>query len=108
MDERRSMVEGMVEEAVAQGLEMRGVRHAKRQGVGIGRNTGAGVGQRELIGYIDSDCVASPGWLKELVPAFQDSQRAAVGGMIRAYDRDTLLGRYEDGCPSLFLGVRPQ
>ncbi len=76
--------------------------------MGIGRNTGAGVGQHELIAYIDSDCVASPGWLKELVPAFQDSQIAAVGGMIRAYDRNTLLGRYEDVCSSLFMGVRPQ
>jgi mycofactocin glycosyltransferase len=107
-DETRCMLQRMVQEASAHGLEMREVQHAKRQGVGISRNTGAGVGQHELIAYIDSDCVASPGWLKELVPAFQDSQIAAVGGMIRAYDRNTLLGRYEDVCSSLFMGVRPQ
>jgi hypothetical protein len=31
-----------------------------------------------------------------------------VGGMIRAYDLRPLLGRYEDVCSSLFMGVRPQ
>src|SRR5260370_38759209 len=57
---------------------------------------------------MDRECVASPGWLKELVPGFRDSEIAAVGGMIRAYDRNTLLGRYEDVCSSLFMGGRPQ
>src|SRR5260370_16976505 len=32
----------------------------------------------------------------------------AVGGMIRASERHSTLGRYEDVCSSLFMGVRPQ
>src|SRR5260370_5938407 len=32
----------------------------------------------------------------------------AVGGMIRAYERHSTFGRYEDVCSSLFMGVRPQ
>jgi mycofactocin system glycosyltransferase len=102
------MLQRIVQEAETHDLEMRVVRHAKRQGVGIGRNSGAEIAKYDLIAYIDSDCAASPGWLKELVPTFQNMRLAAVGGMIRAYDRNALLGRYEDVCSSMFMGGRPQ
>src|SRR6266566_1811371 len=88
--------------------ETRVLCHKQRQGVGISRNTGAEAARHDLIAYLDSDCVASPGWLRELVPAFQDERVAAVGGMIRAYDRKSLLGRYEDVHSSLFMGMQPQ
>lgn len=107
-DETKVTLQRMVQEAAAYDVEMRLVRHEKQQGVGISRNTGTGVAQHDLIAYIDSDCVASPGWLKELVPAFQDMRIAAVGGMIRAYECKTLLGRYEDVRSSLFMGMQPQ
>jgi len=107
-DETSSMLRRMAQEAAARGLEMRAVRHEQRQRVGISRNTGTQAAQHELIAYIDSDCIASPGWLKELVPAFRDTRVAAVGGMIRAYDRQSLLGRYEDVRSSLFMGMQPQ
>jgi len=107
-DETATTLQHLLQEAAAHGLEMHIVHHEKRQGVGVSRNTGAGAAQHELIAYIDSDCVASASWLRELVPVFQDTRIAAVGGMIRAYRRVTLLGRYEDVRSSLFMGVRPQ
>jgi len=107
-DETTTTLQHLLPEAAAHGLEMHIVHHEKRQGVGVSRNTGAGAAQHELIAYIDSDCVASASWLRELVPVFQDTRIAAVGGMIRAYRRVTLLGRYEDVRSSLFMGVRPQ
>ncbi len=107
-DETGSMLECLVKEAAIHDLEMRVARHEKQQGVGIGRNTGAEAAHYDLIAYIDSDCVATPCWLRELVPAFQDTQIASVGGMIRAYERNTLLGRYEDARSSLYMGERPQ
>src|SRR5216683_1966976 len=107
-DETATTLQHLLQEAAAHGLEMHIVHHEKRQGVGVSRNTGAGAAQHELIAYIDSDCVASASWLRELVPVFQDIRIAAVGGMIRAYRRVTLLGRYEDVRSSLFMGVRPQ
>ena len=107
-DETTTTLQHLLQEAAAHGLEMHIVHHEKRQGVGVSRNTGAGAAQHELIAYIDSDCVASASWLRELVPVFQDTRIAAVGGMIRAYRRVTLLGRYEDVRSSLFMGVRPQ
>ncbi len=107
-DETATTLQHLLQKAAAHGLEMHIVHHEKRQGVGVSRNTGAGAAQHELIAYIDSDCVASASWLRELVPVFQDTRIAAVGGMIRAYRRVTLLGRYEDVRSSLFMGVRPQ
>ncbi len=107
-DETIALLEQMAEEAIRGGLNLRVIRHERQQGVGVSRNTGAEAARYELLAYIDSDCVASPNWLKDLVPAFQDLRIAAVGGMIRAYERRTLLGRYEDVRSSLFMGVRSQ
>ncbi len=107
-DETGSMLQRLVKEAATHDQELRVIRHEKQRGVGISRNTGAEAAQYDLIAYIDSDCVASPVWLRELVPAFQDASIAAVGGMIRAYDRKTLLGSYEDVCSSLYMGERSQ
>jgi mycofactocin system glycosyltransferase len=107
-DETAGMLQRKVQVAETHDLEMRVVRHAKRQGVGIGRNSGVETAKYDLIANIDSDCVASPAWLKELVPTFQNMRIVAVGGMIQAYDRNTLLGRYEDVCSSMYMGGRPQ
>src|SRR5205085_4264359 len=103
-----STLQRLAQEAAVRDLEIHVVCHEQRQGVGISRNTGAQAARYDLIAYLDSDCVASPGWLKELVPAFQDTRVAMVGGMIRAYDRKKLLGRYEDVRSSLFMGMQPQ
>jgi len=84
------------------------MRHTQQRGVAESRNSGAEAARHDLLAYIDSDCVASPGWLAELVPTLQDTSIAAVGGMIRAYERQSMLGRYEDVRSSLFMGVRPQ
>jgi mycofactocin system glycosyltransferase len=107
-DETSSSLQRLVQEAATHDLEVRVVRHEKQQGVGNSRNTGAEAALYDLIAYIDSDCVASPGWLRELVPAFQDMRIAAVGGKIRANDRNTLLGCYEDVRSSLYMGERTQ
>ena len=102
------LLEQLEHEFTARGGRLRIVRHTERQGVARSRNSGAEIALSELLAYIDSDCVASPAWLAELVPAFSDASVAAVGGMIRAYERKSMLGRYEDVRSSLFMGVRPQ
>jgi len=107
-DETGTMLQRFIEETATHGWTIRVIRHPSQKGVGVGRNTAAQAASHELLAYIDSDCVASPGWLKELVPAFQDARTGAVGGMLRACDRTSMLGRYEDVRSSLFMGVRPQ
>src|SRR6266436_9607974 len=107
-DETSSLLQRLGQEAATHDLALQLLQHEKQQGVGISRNSGAEAAQYDLIAYIDSDCVASPNWLRELVPVFQDTRIGAVGGMIRAYDQKTLLGRYEDVRSSLYMGARSQ
>ena len=107
-DSTSTMLAKLMQEAVSHELSLRCIRHAFQQGAAISRNTGAETAKHDIIAYIDSDCVASPEWLHELVPLLQDTRIAAVGGMIRGYDRHTLLGRYEDSCSSLYMGAWSQ
>jgi len=96
------------EEFEARGIRMQIIRNAEQQGVAACRNTGARAAQFEVLAYIDSDCVASPSWLVELAPVLQDESVGAIGGMIRAYERESMLGRYEDVRSSLFMGMQAQ
>ncbi len=107
-DETGMMLQHLQQEATEYGFAVRTLRHEKRQGSGISRNSGTEITQYDLVAYIDSDCVAPPNWLRELVPAFQDTKIGAVGGMIRAYDRKSPLGRYEDVRSSLYMGAYSQ
>ena len=107
-DETHTMLQLIRQEAAACGVVIRTLRHEKQSGAGKSRNTGTEVAQYDLIAYIDSDCVASPRWLKELVPAFQEANIGAVGGLIRAYDMNVLFGRYEDVRSSLYMGAYTQ
>ncbi len=107
-DGTQAMLERLNAECAAQGISLRSVRQDTRQGVAKCRNRGAELARFELLAFIDSDCVASPGWLSELVPAFSYPTVGAVGGMIRAYERRSMPGRYEDVHSSLFMGKQEQ
>nr|BBH95443.1 hypothetical protein KTA_36420 [Thermogemmatispora argillosa] len=84
------------------------LRHARRQGAAAARNSGAAAARYELLAFLDDDCVVTPGWLTTLVPLLAETQVAAVGGQIRAYETGSSLGRYEDVRSSLFMGLQPQ
>ncbi len=107
-DSTRTMLLRLVCEAETHAIHLRCLRHEQQQGVAQSRNTGTEAASRDLIAYIDSDCVATTTWLTELVPLMQDPRIAAVGGMIRGYEHRSMLGRYEDVCSSLYMGIRSQ
>ncbi len=93
--------------AVARGL---GARVVPSGGAGRGpasaRNRGAQEAKGELLAFVDSDCTAAPGWLEELVPAFDAPEVAAVGGRVEGMHCATRLDRYEAAMSSLSLGRR--
>jgi mycofactocin system glycosyltransferase len=79
-------------------------------GVGRGpaaaRNIGASKALGEILAFIDSDCSASPSWLNELIPTFEDASTAAVGGQVDGLCSESSVDRYEAVMSSLSLGSR--
>ena len=74
------------------------------RGQSAARNCGVKNACGEIIGFIDSDCVAETDWLKELVPYFQDQRIGLVGGYVAAYFQQTWLDRYESAASPLNMG----
>ena len=107
-DATSTILEYFSQECAAKEITLHTVRHTRRKGVALARNSGTERANKDVLAFIDSDCVATPGWLKELIPLFEDPAIGAAGGMIRAHERRSAIGKYEDVCSSLFMGVRPQ
>jgi mycofactocin glycosyltransferase len=76
------------------------------RGPAAARNVGARAAGKELLAFIDSDCTASPEWLRELIPAFNDAKTAAVGGNVAGMCTVSGIDRYEAVMSSLSLGSR--
>ncbi len=72
------------------------------------RNLGAEKARGEILAFLDSDCMAGPLWLRELVPAFIDSSTGAVGGMVDSYFNERGLDLYEKVRSSLNMGPWPR
>jgi mycofactocin system glycosyltransferase len=68
------------------------------------RNLAAQDASGEILAFIDSDCLADPCWLRELIPAFKDVEMGAIGGMVDAYYEAKGLDRYEKVKSSLKIG----
>jgi mycofactocin system glycosyltransferase len=87
-----------------------GARVVPSGGIGRGpaaaRNVGASAATGEILAFIDSDCTASPRWLMELLPAFDDPKTAAVGGLVDGMCTESGIDRYEAVMSSLSLGAR--
>ncbi len=76
------------------------------RGPAAARNVGARIATGDILAFIDSDCTASKGWLKELIPSFADSETVAVGGRVNGMSDESVVDRYEAVMSSLSLGNR--
>jgi mycofactocin system glycosyltransferase len=68
------------------------------------RNAGARAPRGDVLAFLDSDCLADPGWLEGLLPELADPEVAAVGGRIRGASERSWLERYEAVRSPLDLG----
>lgn len=62
------------------GLRLRWLRNDDHLGANVSRNRGIEAAQGRIIAFLDSDCIAHPDWLRNLIAALdQDSVAAATG-----------------------------
>jgi mycofactocin system glycosyltransferase len=83
-----------------------GVRLVRTAGAGPAgaRNAGARGARGDVLAFLDSDCVAEPGWLEALLPELADPEVAAAGGRVVAAFERSWLERYEAVRSPLDLG----
>lgn len=75
-------------------------------GPALARNQGAARATGDILAFLDSDCTASSTWLRDLIPIFEQSEIAAVGGRVDGMHHERALDRYEHRMSSLNLGNR--
>ncbi len=80
----------------------------ERKQVSYCRNLAAQKAKGEILAFLDSDCVADPLWLKEIIPAFGNQSNGAVGGMVAGYADGKGLDRYESVMSSSHMGSWPK
>jgi mycofactocin system glycosyltransferase len=90
--------------AVVRRFDVRLIVQPYNRGQSAARNTGARASRGEIIAFLDSDCIAGSRWLRDLVPYFQDSRVALVGGFVDACYREKQMDRYEQVCSALNMG----
>lgn len=57
-------------------------------GPGPARNRGVALARAPLIAFLDSDCIADPGWLSALLEGFGDEGCGILGGAVRIFAED--------------------
>ena len=83
--------------AVAAGAERHGAQLIRRESAGgpaAARNAALAHANAEIVAFLDSDCIATPGWLAPLLAHFADPLVAAVAPRIRPHPAASALGRY--------------
>jgi len=58
------------------------LQHATNLGANASRNRGVLATSGEFVAFLDSDCIAEPDWLEQLLRGFEDERVGAVTGLV--------------------------
>ncbi len=82
--------------------------HASNRGPAAARNTGSAATSAEFIAFLDSDCIAPPGWPASMLHYFADPAVAAVAPRVQPKSAGhSPIERYEAQRSSLDMGAFP-
>jgi len=77
---------------------------------GTARNIGAGRAQGDILAFIDSDCIARPGWIKNLVSLHQRMEHGVIGGAVENANPESIvsissyIAEFSDFLPTMHEG----
>lgn len=92
--------------AVVARYDVRLIVQPSNRGQSAARNAGVQAARGEVFAFIDSDCIADPRWLKDLMPYLHDPRLALVGGVVDAFFNQSFLDRYEAVHSALNMGSK--
>jgi len=64
-------------------LRLRWLRHDQHRGANPSRNRGIRASEAPIVAFLDSDCIAEPQWLAELLRPFEDAAVGACVGLVK-------------------------
>lgn len=80
---------------VVSGFQVKLISLPSRRNASFCRNRAAREAIGHVLAFMDSDCLADPLWLKDLVPVFRDPSVGAVGGLVDAPSGFNGIDQYE-------------
>jgi GT2 family glycosyltransferase len=73
--------------------QVRMVEQPRLEGISAARNLGLEAAKGKVVGFIDDDATAEPGWISALLSAFSDADVAGVGGPVLSIEGRLVMGR---------------
>ncbi len=73
----------LLAKATAAFPDVRVVANEGKQGLSDARNTGVGVATGDVVGFLDDDAAADPGWVESMLRAYAEDDVLGVGGWVR-------------------------
>jgi mycofactocin glycosyltransferase len=92
--------------SVVRNYDVRLIVQTANRGQSAARNAGVRASKGDIIGFIDSDCIADPEWLNDLVTYFNDPRLALIGGYVDSVFSESHLDRYEEVHSPLNMGTK--